>query len=79
MGRNISEEQKEKARIRTREYIERTGRAAQKAYQERVLSVNVSFHPEKDADIIAFFEADGRPRATIIKEVLREAAGGSHK
>ena len=70
-ARGMSEEQKEKARQRTREYVQRTDYAAQRAYMARVMTVTAALNPEKDGDLIALFE-EGKPVATQLKGMLRE-------
>lgn len=69
--RMLSEEQKEKARRRTREYSERTGYAAQAAYRKKVKQVLVTFHPEYDADLLELLDPS-KPAASQVKEMLRE-------
>ena len=70
-ARHMTEEQKERARQRTREYVERTGGAAPTAYRSRTIFVGVTFNPSKDEDLIGLFES-GRPNAGEIKTMLRE-------
>ena len=71
MPRHLTEEQKEKARLRTRRHRERMGYASQKAYEAKTVALQVRFHREKDADLIALFR-DDEPMATQTKEMLRE-------
>lgn len=71
MARNMSEEQKIKARERTAAYIQATGGAAQKAYRQRVKQVMLTLNPDKDGDILALF-SDGASKGAQLKEMLRE-------
>ena len=70
-ARHMTEEQKERARQYTREYVRKTDYAAQKAYRERTIFVGVTFNPVKDVDLMGLFES-GRPNAGEIKSMLRE-------
>ena len=70
-ARGMSEEQMEKARQRTRDYVQRTGYAAQRAYLARSFMVTAALNREKDGDIIELFD-EGAPVATQLKGMLRE-------
>ncbi len=70
MARKMSEEQKEKARVRSHEHYERTGGTAQKAYQDRCLKIQVALNPDKDGDLIALFGEGSLSGQT--KDLLRE-------
>lgn len=37
------------------------------------LRVDIFFHPQKDADLIAYMEESKVPRATLIRALMREA------
>ena len=54
-----------------REYARRTGYAANKRYDAKVLKIMLRLNPDKDADIIALLD-ESRPLAPQIKELIRK-------
>ena len=73
MPRKMSEEQKEKARQRTREYIERTGGASQKEYRKKVVMIQAILNQERDQDLLALFDFEGGESVSSqTKRLLRE-------
>lgn len=54
-----------------REYARRTGYAANKRYDAKVLKIMLRLNPDKDADIITLLD-ETRPLAPQIKELIRK-------
>ena len=59
---------KERSEVQ-RDYEKRTDYAAQKKYKDSIISIQLSLHKERDADLIAMLDLS-KPLATQIKEIM---------